>query len=40
MINTFTAKQNLMLNRALILATLCWQSQAIRLWPINAERSS
>jgi hypothetical protein len=38
--NAFTANDNLVLIRRLILTTLCWKNQVIRLWPIYAERSS
>lgn len=38
--NVSPLNHNLVLNRRLILTTLCWKNQVIRLWPINAERSS
>lgn len=40
MINAFTTNNILVLNRRLTLTTLCWKSQAIRLWSHYAERSS
>jgi len=38
--NKLNPKQNLMLNRNLILPMICWQIQVMRLWPNYAERSS